>query len=198
MIELMELPRDTGYRPYVVASGGALRPGMGGPTLPTPRTGDKWGFEVNIRAMDALCGEALIVDLTRGAKALVRMRIDEPGMPAEDYGAARVNGSGHLGAVIPIKNARPGALIRKGKWLSLDIPGRSYLYKAAGPVTVGANGQALVPIEPMIRRAAADNVVVRLADPIIEGFVSLGNGWSRRRLGDHGITSVDFRIEEQA
>lgn len=198
VIDLPDLPRDTEYQPFPVAAGGAQRPAFGGPSLPTPRTGDKWGFEVRIRALDAVCGEALMVDLVRGSRIPVRMRVGEPGSPVVNYGAPLTDGSGQLGSTLALKGLTPGAVILKGKWLSFEVAGRSYLYKVAVQAAAGSDGRVSVPIEPMIRRAPGNNVAVRLAQPIVQGFVTLGNGWSSKRFGQHGVNAVDFRIEEQA
>lgn len=197
-LTLPPLPRQTDYQEVQIAAGTTQRPAWGGPLLPLARTGDRWAFDVSIPAMEAAtCGAKVKLILAKGKINTVIMDIREPGSPVRDYGAPRVALGGQQGTSLNVAGLKPGVVIPDGKWMNLVIGGRHFLYLVDGEVTADGNGAAILKLWPMIRRSAPLNAPVRLADPVIEGFVTIEGGVSIKDFAHVGSAAVNFRIEEQ-
>lgn len=197
-ITLQALPRGTEYLPVLVAAGTTQTPAWGGPSIPIERTGDRWAWDVAAPNVDGPCGAALSADLTRGRLTPVVMSVTEPGLPIRDYGAPLVDGAGQQGTTLALKGLPPGVVIAKGKWLSIvQAGGQRFLYQVAAEATADGDGEAGVPILPMIRRSPPNNAVVELAAPKVEGTVTF-EGAARRAFASIGLTTgLRFRLTEQ-
>lgn len=197
-LTLPPLPRQTDYQEVQIAAGTTQRPAWGGPLLPLARTGDRWAFDVSIPAMEAAtCGTKVKLILAKGKINTVIMAIREPGSPVRDYGSPRVALGGQQGTSLNVAGLTPGVVIPDGKWMNLVIGGQHFLYLVDGEATADGNGTAILKLWPMIRRSAPLNAPVRLADPVIEGFVTIEGGVSIKDFAHVGSAAVNFRIEEQ-
>ncbi|WP_292039015.1 MULTISPECIES: hypothetical protein [unclassified Brevundimonas] len=193
-LTLPTLPRSATFSEEPVTAGSTQKPAWGGPLLPLERTGDRWAFEVAIPALEAAtCGAAFKLILAKGKLNTVIMAIPETGMPARNYGAPRTRTSGAQGTTLPVKGLTPGVVIPNGKWINLVVAGRNYLYLVDGQVTANSSGEADIKVWPMIRRSAAADATVRIADPVIEGHVPVYGGAAVDQIG---AVALNFRIEE--
>lgn len=197
-LTLPPLPRQTTYSEVQIAAGTTQRPAWGGPLLPLARTGDRWAFDVAIPALAAAtCGAKVKLILAKGKINTVIMAVREPGSPVRDYGAPRVALGGQQGTSLNVTGLTPGVVISDGKWMSLVIGGRHFLYLVDGEVAADAGGNAVLKLWPMIRRSAPLNAPIRLADPVIEGFVTIEGGVAIKDFAKVGTAAINFRIEER-
>src|SRR5690606_34521759 len=137
------------------------------------RKGSRFAIDVSIPALSAAgCGMGLIADLLRGETETLVLAIPEH-LPAEDYGATVAHGVG-TGSVLPVRGVKIGAVIRKGKFLSIILSGQRFVHIVTAEMTVPAGGLVSLPIWPMLRRPTADGAVIELTAPKIEGFIEPG------------------------
>lgn len=172
MIELPACPIVVDANPKLIGFFTDQQPTLGGPQARVSRLGDKWGIDVVTGAAKyADEGMTYLARLLRGMTDTVLLAFPEPGVPVQDYGAPVVSTAGASGRLLPIGGLTPGVVIREGKFLSVIIGGRRFLYQAAATMTVPIGGTVNLPIYPTLRRQPPVGAVVELAAPKIEGFV---------------------------
>lgn len=123
----------------------------------------------------------------------VVMKVHQPGFDTGAPGTPRVNGAGQSGSALVIDGLTNGYVIRRGQFLSVVTQGRRFLYRAKANVTV-AGGTATVPLRTMLRFPPADNDVVEIAQPMIEGFVRDLGEWS---VGVDRLVGLQFTVRER-
>lgn len=196
-LTLPSLPRKAQVTEYPITAGTTQRPAWGGPALPLERTGDRWAVEVSIPALEAAtCGAKFKRIISMGKLNTVILPLPEPGSPVRNYGAPKVRTAGAQGTTLPLKGLTPNVVVPDGKWLNLVIGTQHYLYMVDGQQTANGSGNIDLKIWPMIRRSAAVDATVKLADVVIEGFAAIESGFQVKRLGHTGSVSLNFRIEE--
>jgi hypothetical protein len=179
----------------LISAANTLTPAFGGAVQRLARKGSRFALDITVPALkQAGCGMSLITDLTLGEVETIVAAIPE-GRAAADYGAPLVVGAGHAGTSLPIDGLLADVVVPKGKFLSIIMAGRRYVHLVTAEATASAGGEATLAIWPMLRRPPADNDVVELATPMIEGFIEPGQGWSISRLDAVGVS---FTIEERA
>ena len=174
-----------------------MAPATSGPSQRQDRMGTRHAIRFDIPVLRyAWCGAGLAADLAIGRTgdgAIIE--IPEPKIPQVNYGTPRVNGVGQLGDTIKIDGVTPGAVIKKGKWLTLVSNGRYYAYfTTRQDVVADENGNATLSICPMIRRSPADNALVILDKPVIQGLIKEPLQRKILRVGGIGL---EFEVEEQ-
>jgi len=190
---LQGLPRQTRYSMRAVSAANTMSPAFGGADQRLSRKGSRFAIDVAIPALSAAgCGIGLIADLLRGETEVLALAIPEH-LPAVDYGAPIANGV-VAGSVLPVRGVTPGAVIRKGKFLSIIVSGQRFVHMVTGEVAANGAGQASLSIWPMLRRPTVDGAVVELAQPLIEGFIEPGQEWSINSLKAVGMT---FALRER-
>lgn len=124
------------------------------------------------------------------------MLIVQPGIEIGSPGAApRVKGAGQSGSILELDGLNPNYVLKKNQWLSVTISGRQYAYRVAAQTLVDAAGEADVPLRTMLRVSPADNAVVEIAAPRIEGFPTVPEGaWETDTAGH---VALAFTIEER-
>ena len=123
----------------------------------------------------------------------VVMKVHQPGFDTGAPGTPRVNGAGQSGSALVIDGLTNGYVIRKGQFLSVITQGRRVLYRAKSNVTA-SGGTATVPLRTMLRFPPADNDVVEIAQPMIEGFVRDLGEWS---VGVDRLVGLQFTVRER-
>lgn len=123
----------------------------------------------------------------------VVMKVHQPGFDTGAPGTPRVNGAGQSGTTLIVDGLTNGYVIRKGQFLSVITQGRRFLYRAKASVTV-SGGAATVPLRTMLRFPPADNDVVEIAQPVIEGFVRDLGEWS---VGVDRLVGLQFTVRER-
>lgn len=123
----------------------------------------------------------------------VVMRVHQPGFDTGAPGSPRVNGAGQTGMSLVLDGLTPSYVIRKGQFLSVIVSGRRYLYRARDEV-VATDGAVTVPLRTMLRFPPADNDVVEIGQPMIEGFVRDMGEWS---VGVDRLVGLQFTVRER-
>lgn len=123
----------------------------------------------------------------------VVMKVHQPGFDTGAPGAPRVNGAGQTGMSLVLDGLTPSYVIRKGQFLSVIVSGRRYLYRARDEV-VATDGAVTVPLRTMLRFPPADNDVVEIGQPMIEGFVRDLGEWS---VGVDRLVGLQFTVRER-
>ncbi|NWE54265.1 hypothetical protein [Brevundimonas sp. P7753] len=192
-ILLQELPAKTNYSMRAISAANTLSPAFGGADQRLSRKGSRFAIDVSIPALSAAgCGMGLIADLLRGETETLVLEIPEH-LPAVAYGAPAANGVS-TGSVLAVKGLTPGAVIRKGKFLSIILSGQRFVHIVTAEMTVPAGGLVSLPIWPMLRRPTIDGAVIELAAPKIEGFIEPGQDWSINSLKAVGMS---FTLKER-
>lgn len=81
------------------------------------------------------------------------------------------------------------------QFLNVVTLGRHYLYRAAADAAANASGQAQIQLRTMLRFPPQDNDVVKLAEPMIEGFVRDMKSWE---VGVDRLVAIQFKVRETA
>lgn len=176
--------------PYLVDFGGDLVPILGGVTQRIDRLGSRWAVEVTLPPMDPDEARLWVSRLVQAKAADGYMPWPQP-TEVGDEGVPRVNGAGQAGTVLAIDGLPPGKALKEGWFFSVITGGRRYLYMIAADVVANASGGAVLTVEPMLRTRPADNAVIELAEPMIEGAIQGDRvGWKIHQLIDYGVSFV--------
>lgn len=193
-VTLPALPRNTEYLIREISRDRALEPVFGGDETLIQRLGTKHEIVVTVPAIaSSCCGPAMIAALSLGKAQGVVMPIPEPKTPERPYGSVRVKGAGQLGSELEVYGLSPQVAIPAGKWLSVIVSGRRFAYFTTAEIVADEDGEATLPIYPMLRRSPADNDVVELSEPKLEGRVIM----SEREVRRIGALSFSFTVRER-
>lgn len=187
------------FFPRLVQSRNDFNPAIGGPDSREARIGGKWAFDITLAPMEYATFMDW-VDLEAETDTVI-WAIPQPGVTTSGEGTPRVKGAGQAGDSLLVDGITPSYTVEKGRWLSVITGGQRYLYCAKSAVTANGTGEALIPVRPLIRVQHADNDVVELAAPKIEGLVRSGsvNGTilnRYQRSGGH-LKGLSFTITER-
>lgn len=126
---------------------------------------------------------------------LVRMPVHQPGFGTGAPGAPRVNGASQSGTALVVDGLTPQYVIRKGQFVSIATAGQLFLYRVKSEVVANSSGQATLSLRTMLRRPPADNDVIEIAQPLIEGFVRDLGEW---KVGADRLVGLQFIVRERA
>lgn len=202
MIDLSDLPRGTTYTVRQVTKGADLNAALGGTDVRINRMGDRWAIDVTVPAIrNHTCGMALLADLNRGRAEGVAILFPQPGLCIRGTpGSVVVDGADQTGTTLNVKGGNQNFLLRKGQFFSVSktvgAGTRRYLYQVTADTRIDADGEAALPIWPMLRRSPDDEDVIEILAPRIEGLLQgSGQEWTPTSLGSLGLS---FTIQERA
>lgn len=109
-------------------------------------------------------------------------------------GAPLLNGAVTTGTNITLDGLTPGYFCKEGFWLSLVKDGQHYLHSVKTGGMANGSGQLTITLGEMLRTDFADNTVVHLAKPMIEGIVD-GAEWQWEMAVTRSIP-IEFTLEE--
>lgn len=192
------LPTSPGaieFTPRLITSRTENSPAFGSSDQRFARMGSRYAFDVVLEPQDSLSAMDWI-DIESESETCVWPvpLIDlEPGT----VGAPVIDGAGQTGSTVNLSGLTPHLFIRKGQWLSVITSSRRYLYRARETVVADASGDVALPLCTLLRVPHADGDVVELAEPKIEGFVTLpDDAW--RIQGEDRLIRLSFTIKERA
>ena len=195
---MIELP--TGVYPRSAKAslldyGVIVRPSSGAPAQRYDRLGSRYAMEFELPPMVPETARLVRARLVKAKRAGLRMPVPLPEGPQGSPGVPLVDGTDSAGTTLKLKGLTPGYMVREGYWLNVtDAAGALYLHDVAEPVRAGTDGKATVTLGIPLRCALANNAVVLLARPVIEGLltsdVSLTDPVGRL------VSGVTFTIEE--
>lgn len=109
-------------------------------------------------------------------------------------GSPLLNGAVTTGRTIPLDGLTPGYTCKEGYWLSLVKDGRHYLHSVRTGGVANGSGQLAVTLNELLRDSFADNTVVHLAKPMVEGFIEGDEAaWS---FSVDRMIPIEFTLEE--
>lgn len=157
--------------PRLVSSRNELVPAFGGPTMRNPRMGSRYALDYELPPQTALSAQDW-ADIDDETDTCV-IAIYQPGLDTGAPGAPLVDGASQTGSVLALKGLTPNYIIQKNQWLSVITGGQRFAYRAKDYVVVANDGTVDVPLRTMLRKAHANNDMVEIARPMIEGYVSV-------------------------
>lgn len=186
-------PGPSVMTPRPISSRNEQRPASQGPVNRYMRPGTRWAWDCEMPAMTYV--ESLDFDDVLSESDTIIMDILQPGLDTGAPGTPQVAGAGQLGTTLNLKGVAAGYVLRKGQWLSVTVNGQWFAYKSSAASTATAGGLLAVPLRTMIRLPAANNAVVKIAQPVAEGFVTLDPG--SMHVDVEGFVRLKFTLEER-
>lgn len=183
------------FTPRLITSRTENSPAFGSSDQRFARMGSRYAFDVKLEPQDSTAAMDWIDIETESETCVwpVPLLDLDPGT----VGAPRIDGAGQTGSTLNLKGLTPNLWIRKGQWLSVITSDRRYLYRARATIIADAAGEASLPLCTLLRVPHADEDVVELAEPKIEGFVTLPeDAW--RIQGEDRLIWLSFTIKERA
>lgn len=188
-VELPTSPQPAGASPRLVDYGGDLTPFLGGSVQRIERLGSRWALDVTMPPMTPEVARVWIARLVKAKRSSAVLAWPQPGIEIGDEGAPRVNGAGQGGTFLSVDGLPPSKAVKEGWFFSLIAGGRRYVHQMSGDVNASAAGAAVLPLEPMLRISPADNAVLEIALPKIEGLVQGSElGWTIELAGTVGLS----------
>ena len=175
--------------------GGTLTPGLGGPVQRINRNGNRFAVAVQLPPMKPIDARAWLVALNRGVREGVRWRLRQVELLPGSPGTVRVNGAGQAGTSLQVDGANPNYPFRLGQFFNIIHSGQYYLHQVAAPVNASSTGTATLSIETPLRIEPADNALIEIGQPLVEGLLA-DNGfeWSIDRAR---LVGISFTIMER-
>ena len=186
-------PRPSAMTPYPISARGEMRPASRGPVTRVLRPGTRWAWDCQMPPMTY--ADSLAWDDLMSEHETVVMEILQPGLDTGEPGSPQINGSGQAGMSLSLKGLTVGYLIRKGQWLSFQVSGQWYAYKARSAVTVDGSGNVTVPLRTMLRRSPANSAVVAIRQPKAEGYATVDQ--SSLEIATDRLVRLKFLLEER-
>lgn len=170
---------------------------LGGPTLPIPRMGDRWAYDVVTAQLQLDApGQQMVAAVTRATTEDALMVIGQPFLAAPlTTGDGRVDGASQGGTTLKLRGLAAGAPVPVSAMLSIIHAGVRYVHQVVSGATVDGGGRVAVLVWPMLRFLTVDAEVVELVEPKIEGKLSGFAGGKRTR---NRIDPLSFTIAERA
>lgn len=179
--------------PRLVSARNDLSPAFGGPTNRFSRMGSRYALDIELPPMsyvDALQWG----DIDDEADTCV-LSIPQPGLVIGVPGTPRVNGGGQAGSSLVLDGVSAGYVVRKHQWLTIITGGQRYAYRAKAAATADGGTNLTVTLRTMLRVPPADNDVVEIFDPKIEGYVTVpDDAWS---VSVARVVGLSFTLTER-
>jgi hypothetical protein len=193
-IALPDWPWPVKMTPRLVSARADLTPAFGGDVQRIARLGSCYALDIDLPPMldrDAQDWSAIDDETATCTLQLVQPGLDV-GAPGNDV---LVDGAAQTGTTLNLKGLTPYYPFRRRQWLSITTSGRLYAYRVKTAVIADAAGEVSVVLETMLRAVHADNDVVEVAAPRIEGFCTVPDGAWTIDLSGH--VALSFTIRER-
>ncbi|MGB3846037.1 MAG: hypothetical protein WA940_09225 [Sphingopyxis sp.] len=163
--------------------------------LRVDRPGNRYRIAVSLPPIENEgLGRVAVSRLLQGKTEGMRIEYQLCGVDQGSPGLPRVDGGDQSGRNLMIKGCRLGYAVSEGFWLSIETDGQHYLYNVAEPAATNETGKMTLKLTPPLRKQPADNDVVHLARPMIEGAVRGEEASWEMSLAHH--VGIQFEIEE--
>lgn len=183
-------PREASVR--LITARNELTPSFAGSTQRLNRKGSKYAMAVTMPPMTYADAMAW-VDLDTETDVVI-LPVPQPGFDTGPVGTPLVNGGSQSGSSLIIDGLTPNYIIRKGQYFNVVTSSRNYLYRAAASVTANSSGEATISLMTMLRTPPANNDVIKLGTPVIEGFVTSDDLWT---VDIAHLVGLSFTITER-
>ena len=129
-------PGPSSVTPRPISSRNEQRPSSSGPVNRYMQPGTRWAWECVMPPMTYV--ESLAFDDLLSEADTVRWQIPQPGLPTGTPGTAIVDGPGtalanaaaEFSPCLVVQGMTPSYAFRKGQWISFEIAGQTFAYKA--------------------------------------------------------------------
>lgn len=160
-----------------------------------PRKGSRYRLACTYGPFHPEEGRVMVQRLISGKQEGIRVPfplLHHQGSP----GAPLLNGAVTTGTSLTLDGLTPGYFCKEGFWLSLVKDGQHYLHSVKTGGRANSSGQLSITLGEMLRTDFADNTVVHLVKPMVEGIVQ-GEEWQWQMAVDR-VIPIEFTIEEVA
>jgi hypothetical protein len=157
-----------------------------------PRKGGRYTVAFTFGPYTPENGRVMVARLIAGKQGGVRVKLPllhSQGTP----GTPLLNGAVTTGRTIAIDGLTPGYVIQEGFWLSLVKSGQHFLHSVGVGATANGSGQATIQLNELLRDSFADNTVVNLAEPQVEGLLPGDWSWS---VDVNRVFPIEFSLKE--
>lgn len=193
MIELPTVFSGVSITPSLITARNSLVPAFGGPEQRRNRMGSRYQLKVQLEPMPIEDANEW-ADLDDEAETCLFV-IPQPGIETGTPGSPRVSGGGQAGASIVLDGLTPYYAIGKNWWISVVTGEQHFCYRARFQAIADGNGNLTIPLRTMLRKPPADNDVVEIAEPRMEGFVTVDDdAWM---IDGNHLISLSFTIKER-
>lgn len=177
-VELPASPGPASVAWEMLDFGGTLQGPLGGAAQRVNRLGNRWKATVTMPALTPVQAREWTAALVQGLRLGVLWRIRQVGTPTGGAGSPLVAGAGQAGFALDIDGMTAGYAWRAGQFISLLLSGRRYVHQLSAAGRAAGAGTAELPLEPALRVTPADNAVVEIGKPYIEGLLEDVPAWS--------------------
>jgi hypothetical protein len=156
------------------------------------RLGRHWRFSVTLPLLTQ--EQALSWSVLDSDTDTMVWSIPQGGLQAAGEGTPRVAGASQLGTTLDVDGLTVGYVVKQGAFISVTTSSRRYVYQVTAQATADGTGAAALSIQPPLRVSPADNDVVEIAAPKVEGLAS------RQPVSFgvlHRVSGLSFTIEER-
>ena len=195
-ITLPTSPAPRKWEPRPVSYRTNQTPVLGGPENRIGRLGTRWAVDVEIPPMRYTAAMAWLSAFSQAEDDTVLMKVHQPGFSTGAPGTPLVNGAGQLGKTLDADGLTPQHFLKDGQFFSLIHSSRRYLHLLSSDLIVDAAGEVTLAFTPMLRVSPADNAVLEIAQPMIEGFLGFSGGTPV--TADQIVHGLAFTITERA
>lgn len=175
----------------LISTKNTLTPATGGDEQEIRRKGSKYALTFSLPVITY--SQSMDWSDLHAEGETVVMRVFQPGFDTGNPGAPLVKGADQIGSTLIVDGLTPGYVICKGQFLSIKTGGQRFLYRARADV-IASGGEAVIQLGTLLRRPPADNAVVEIAQPMIEGFVRDLGEWT---VGVDRLVSLQFTVRER-
>jgi hypothetical protein len=157
-----------------------------------PRKGGRYTVAFTFGPYTPENGRVMVSRLIAGKQGGVRVKLPllhSQGSP----GTPLLNGAVTTGRTIAIDGLTVGYEIKEGYWLSLVKSGQHFLHSVGVGATANGSGQATIELNELLRDSFADNTVVNLAEPQVEGLLLGDWSWS---VDVNRVFPIEFSLKE--
>ena len=157
-----------------------------------PRKGGRYTVAFTFGPYTPENGRVMVSRLIAGKQGGVRVKLPllhSQGSP----GTPLLNGAVTTGRTIAIDGLTAGYVIQEGFWLSLVKSGQHFLHSVGVGATANGSGQATIQLNELLRDSFADNTVVNLAEPQVEGLLPGDWSWS---VDVNRVFPIEFSLKE--
>lgn len=186
-------PAPSSMTPRPISSRNEQRPSSSGPVNRYMQPGTRWAWDIELPPRTYV--QSLQWDDLLSEADTVIMKIYQPGLDVGSPGSPLINGSAQTGRTLNLKGLTPGYVFRKGQWISFPVAGQIYAYKVRTETVVGGGGTVALPLLTMLRSPPANNAVVDVAEPKVEGFATVDP--ASLQVGVDRLVRLRFTIEER-
>jgi hypothetical protein len=185
------------WTPRLVSAATDQSSPVGGDVQRILRLGDKLAIDVAFLGVPwEPYGRQWIAALWNAYKATALWALPLPLGGVGSPGVPLVNGAAQTGASLTCDGFTAGYVVKAMQPFSLVHNSRRYLHYASQDCTANGSGQMTLTFSPMLRVSPADNAVLEVAAPKIEGLVPKDLSWPLNDSDVVNFSGFSFTIAE--